>query len=94
MAPYLEGVLGAIPIWLLITPLVGAVNGALFFLIVGRRPSSLPLYVVLAALAASLFQATGVVRAGEPPLSLGDVHLVATTLAAWSALAATRAVGL
>lgn len=94
MAPYLDAIVGAIPIWLVITPLVGVVNGALFFLIVGRRPLSLLLYVVLAASAASLVQASGLVAAGSPPFSLGDVQLVAASLAAWTVLAITRTVGL
>jgi hypothetical protein len=89
-----DAVLGAIPVWLVITPLIGAVNGALFFLIVGRRPSSLFIYVPLATLAASLVQAANLVEAGGPPFSLGDVHLVVASLAAWVALAVTRAIGL
>ena len=66
----MSDVLGLIPVWLIITPLIGVVNGALFFLIVGRRASSLPLYLVLAVAAASLVEASGLVPSGEPPFSL------------------------
>ena len=93
MTPYLELLLGVVPVWLVITPLVGVMNGALFFLLAGRRPSSLPLYIVLASVAASLAQASGLVGANEPPYSLGDVHVVAASLAAWVTLAVARAAG-
>jgi hypothetical protein len=94
VTPYLDAMLAAIPVWLAITPLVGVVNAALFFLIAGRRPSSLPIYVALGVGAASLTQAAGLVEAGSPPLSLGDVHLVVTSLAAWATLVVTRLLGL
>jgi hypothetical protein len=93
LAPYLELLLGTIPVWLVITPLIGVVNGALFFLIVGRRPSSLPLYLLLGSVAASLAQAAGLVEAGTPPFSLGDIQLVGASLAAWAVLVITRAAG-
>jgi len=91
--PFIDALLGLAPVWLVITPLVGVVNGTLFFLIVGRRPNSLLIYVTLAILAASVEQALGLVAADSPPFSLGDVHLIATTVAAWVALAIARAVG-
>ncbi len=89
-----EAVLGSVPIWLVITPLIGVVNGAVFFLLVGRRPRSLFIYLALACLAASCVQALGLVEGGAPPFSLGDVQLVAVSIAAWAALAAARAIGL
>lgn len=89
-----DPILALLPPWLLIVPLIGAINGALFFLIVGRRPSSLPVYLALAVAAASLAQALQLVEPGAPPLSVGDVHLVATSMAAWAALVLTRALGL
>ncbi|MCC6177828.1 MAG: hypothetical protein IT305_21210 [Chloroflexi bacterium] len=85
--------LAEIPVWLVITPLIGVVNGALFFLVVGRRPSSLPLYLALSVIAASAVQALGPVEAGSPPFSLGDVQLVAASLGAWVTLVVTRVVG-
>lgn len=90
----LAALVETIPVWLVITPLVGVVNGALFFLVAGRRPSSLTPYLVLAALAASLAQASGVVPPGGPPASLGDVHLISASLAVWVTLGLVRALGL
>ena len=94
LTPSSDTLLGAIPIWLVITPLVGVINGALFYLVVGRRPRSLALYVVLATLAASLVQASGLIAPGDPPASLGDVHLISASLAVWATLAITRALKL
>ena len=78
---------------MIITPLVGVVNGALFFLLVGPRPSSLGIYVPLAAIAASLPHAIGLTPTGSPPWTLGEVHLVAASVAAWSMLALMRLAG-
>ena len=92
-AAAMEALLGSVPVWLMITPLIGVVNGAVFFLLVGRRPRSLLIYVVLACLATSGVQALGLVEGGAPPLSLGDIQLVLVSAAAWVALAAARALG-
>ncbi len=81
------------PIWLMVTPLVGTINATLFFLIAGRRPGSLILYLAIAIIAASAMHMAGLVDAGDPPFSLGDVHLVWTSLAAWGALAISRLLG-
>lgn len=89
-----ETLLAVLPPWIVIVPLVGAINGALFFLIVGRRPSSLPVYLALAVAAAAVAQAVGIVEPSGPPLSLGEVHLVATSGAAWATLMVSRAIGL
>lgn len=89
----LDPILALLPPWLMIVPLIGVVNGSLFFLIAGRRPSSLPVYLALGIAGASLIQALQVVEPGAPPFSLGEVHLVATSLAAWATLAVSRAIG-
>lgn len=93
MPPYFDGALASVPVWLVITPLIGVVNGALFFLLAGRRPSSLGLYVPLAAVAASLPHAVGLAPPGSPPWTLGEVHLVAASVGAWTMLALARLAG-
>ena len=92
-AAALETLVGSVPIWLVITALVGLVNGAMFFLLVGRRPRSLWIYLVVASLAASGVQALGLVEGGAPPFSLGDIQLVVVSAAAWVALVTARALG-
>ena len=86
--------LGTPPAWLVITPLIGVVTGSLFFLVAGRRPASLFLYVVLAVITASAVQAAGIFQTGGPPFSLGDVNLLAPLIASWLALVMTRAADL
>jgi hypothetical protein len=85
--------LGTVPIWLIITTLVGVINGSVFFLLAGRRPFSLFVYLPCACLAASIIQAAGVFEAGAVPFSLGDVQLVAASMTAWATLALARAAG-
>ena len=92
-AAAVEALVGWVPIWLVITPLIGVINGAVFFLLVGRRPRSLFIYLALACLAASGAQALGLVEGGGPPFSLGDIQLVLVSAAAWVVLVAARAVG-
>ena len=93
MTAVVEALIGSVPIWLVITPLVGVVNGAVFFLLVGRRPRSLFIYVVLACLAGPGVQARGMLEGGPPPFSVGDIQLVLVSVAAWIALVAARALG-
>ncbi|MFN8634651.1 MAG: hypothetical protein U0893_12405 [Chloroflexota bacterium] len=90
----LDPSLAVLPPWLLITPLIGVIHGSLFFLIVGRRPSSLPVYLALGIAAASLAQAVQLVPPGPPPFSLGEVHLVAISVATWAVMVASRILGL
>jgi hypothetical protein len=89
-----ESILAIFPPWLLITPLIGVIHGSLFFLMLGRRASSLPVYLVLGVAAASLAQALQLVPPGQPPFSLGEVHLVATSVATWCVMLGARAVGI
>jgi hypothetical protein len=90
----LESMIAMFPPWLMITPLIGVIHGSLFFLLLGRRASSLPVYLVLGIAAASLAQTLQLLPPGQPPFSLGEVHLVATSLATWGVMLAIRAIGL
>jgi hypothetical protein len=90
----LDPMMALLPPWLLITPLIGIIHGSLFFLIVGRRPSSLPVYLTIGVAAASLAQSLQLVPPGPPPFSLGEVHLVATSVATWAVMVVVRLAGL
>jgi hypothetical protein len=89
-----DPLLALFPPWLLITPLIGIIHGSLFFLIVGRRPSSLPVYLTIGVAVASLAQALQLMPPGPPPFSLGEVHLVATSVATWAVMVLSRVAGL
>ena len=72
----LDPILALLPPWLLITPLIGLIHGSLFFIVVGRRPSSLPVYLALGIAAASLMQALELVKdrkTKEPALAATGV---------------------
>jgi len=92
--PVIDPLLQLVPPWLVVVPLVGVINAALFFVIIGRRPASLPLYLIVATTVATAVQALGLAQAGDPPLSIGDVNLVATSVGAWASLVMMRSVGL
>jgi hypothetical protein len=85
-----DPILALLPPWLLITPLIGVIHGSLFFLVIGRRPSSLPVYLALGVAAASLTQALELVPPGAPPFSLGDVNLITTSVATWVVILISR----
>jgi hypothetical protein len=89
-----DSLLAAVPPWLVITPMIGLIHGSLLFIVVGRRPSSLPVYLALGIAAASLMQALELVPAGAPPFSLGEVNLVSTSVATWVVIVASRISGL
>jgi hypothetical protein len=89
-----DPLLALFPPWLLITPLLGVIHGSLFFMIVGRRPGSLPVYLVLGIAAASLMQVLELAPPGNPPFAIGDVHLVVTSVATWLILLVSRVTGL
>jgi hypothetical protein len=83
-----------LPPWLVLAGLLGVINAAACFMLIGRDPSRLAWYAVLGLLAASLAQvvATGV-RVPQP-LEIGDVNVVAASLGACSVLLAARLLGL
>ena len=89
----IDPILQLLPPWMVIAPLIGLINASLFFIIAGRRSAGLPLYVIVGIVAASMVQSFGVARPGEPPLSLGEVNLVATSIGAWVSLMLVRWIG-
>jgi hypothetical protein len=54
----------------------------------------LPVYLALGIAAASLMQALQLVPPGAPPFSLGEVNLVATSVATWIVILISRIAGL
>jgi len=89
-----DPMLALLPPWLLITPLIGVIHGSLFFIVMGRRPSSLPVYLALGIAAASLMQALELVPPGAPPFSVGEVNLISTSIATWAVILVSRIAGL
>ena len=84
-----------VPPWLVLAGLLGVINGAACFMLIGRDASRLAWYAVLGLLAASLGQvvASGV-RVVPQPLEIGDVNVLAASVAACGVLVAARVRGL
>ena len=77
--------------WLVVTLLAGVVSASAFYLVAGRGFRSLLLYLLVGLVAAPLCQraATGV-NPMPPPLSIGEVNLVAVGVGTWLCLTIAR----
>jgi hypothetical protein len=90
----LSGALAALPPWLLLAALVGVINAAACFMLVGRRISHLGWYAVLGALAAGLGQVFGAAIQAPEPVKIGDLNVLAASVAAWLVVLVARVAGL
>ena len=94
MPPSLSGALALIPPWLVLAGLIGVVNAAACFMLIGRRLSHLAWYAVLGALAAGLGQVFGTALNAPDPVKIGDLNVLAASLAAWVVVLVARLAGL
>lgn len=83
-----------LPPWLVLAALLGVINAAACFMLVGRRASRLAWYAVLGMLAASLGQVVGAAVHAPAPLSIGDLNVLAASVGACSVVLAARLTGL
>lgn len=91
MAPQMRFLLGAFPPWVAAGLLVGVMCGAAFYLLAGRKLLSLPLYLVLGALAAVLGQLASLALELAPwPVAYGQLHVAAVAASALAALSVAR----
>lgn len=86
--------LSPLPPWLVLAGLVGVINGAACFMLVGRHVSRLAWYAVLGLFAASLGQVVGTAVGLPDPLALGDVNVLVASLGACLVVLAARLWGL
>ena len=86
--------LAVFPPWLLLAGLVGVINAAACFMLVGRRLSHLGWYIVLGALAAGLGQVFGAALEAPDPVKIGDLNVLAASVAAWVIVLVARLAGL
>jgi hypothetical protein len=86
--------LSAVPPWLLLAALLGVINAAACFLLVGRRATHLAWYAVIGALAAGVGQVVGTAVDVPAPLQIGEVNVAASSVAAWVVLVGARLAGL
>jgi hypothetical protein len=86
--------LSAVPPWLALAAIVGVINAAACFMLVGRRVSRLGWYVGLGALAAGLGQVFGAALAAPEPVKIGELNVLAASVAAWVIVLVARLAGL
>lgn len=83
-----------LPPWLVLSGLLGVINAAACFMLIGRHLSRLAWYVVLGVFAAGLGQVVGGAVQAPEPLMIGDVNVLTTSAGAWLVIASARLGGL
>src|ERR671933_137593 len=79
-----------LPPWLVLAALLGIINAAACFMLVGRRASRLPWYAVLGMFAAGLGQVVGAALQAPQPLKIGDLNVLAASLGVWAVVLGAR----
>jgi hypothetical protein len=82
--------LAPLPPWLVLAGLLGVINGAACFMLVGRDAWRLAWYAVIGLLAAAIAQVVSTVIHAPQPLQIGDVNVVAVSIGACAVVAAAR----
>jgi hypothetical protein len=86
--------LSLLPPWLVLAGLLGVINAAACFMLVGRHLSRIAWYALLGLFAASLGQVVGMAISAPNPLAIGDVNVLAASAAACSVVLLARVWGL
>ena len=86
--------LAPLPPWLVLAGLLGVMNAAACFLLVGRHWSKLAWYAVLGIFAASLGQVVGSAVGAPQPLMIGDLNVLTASVGACGVLLSARLSGL
>ncbi|HLZ30157.1 MAG TPA: hypothetical protein VKV73_22775 [Chloroflexota bacterium] len=87
-------VLAPLPPWLVLAGLLGVINAAACFMLIGRAVSRLAWYALLGVFAACLGQVVGVAVQAPQPLMIGELNVLAASAGAWSVVLAARLTGL
>lgn len=91
---YVASLLAAVPPWLVLAGLLGVINAAACFMLIGRRVSRLAWYAALGVFAACLGQVVGAAIQAPEPLKIGDLNVLAASVAACSVVVVARVAGL
>jgi len=83
-------VLAPLPPWLVLAGLLGVINAAACFMLVGRHLRRLAWYALLGVFAAGLGQVVGLAIQAPAPLKIGDVNVLTTSLGPWLVLSTAR----
>jgi hypothetical protein len=94
MPPLPAGILTPLPPWLVLAGLLGVINAAACFMLIGRRVERLAWYAVLGLFAACLGQVVGAAIQLPEPLKIGDLNVLTASVGAWSVVLTARVAGL
>jgi hypothetical protein len=83
-----------LPPWLVLAGVLGVINAAACFMLIGRHVSRLAWYAVLGMFAASLGQVVSMAIQAPEPLKIGDVNVLAASVGACSVVLTARLRGL
>lgn len=82
------------PPWLVLASLLGVINAAACFMLVGRHASRVTWYALLGLFGASLGQVVGAAVGAPDPLSIGEVNVLVASVAACGVVLLARVWGL
>jgi hypothetical protein len=85
---------GLVPPWLILASLLGVINAAACFLLIGRHLSRITWYALIGIFAAGLGQVVATAASAPNPLNIGDVNVLAASLATCGMLGVARVCGL
>jgi hypothetical protein len=86
--------LSLLPPWLVLAGLLGVINAAACFMLVGRHISRLTWYALLGLFAAGLGQVVGMAASAPNPLAIGDLNVLAASISACAVVLVARLWGL
>jgi hypothetical protein len=82
-----------LPPWLVLAGLLGIINGAACFALVGRHVSRLAGYALIGLLAGGLGQVLGTAMGAPNPIPIGDVNVLAASVCACALVLVARVCG-
>jgi uncharacterized membrane protein len=82
-----------LPPWLVLAGLLGVINAAACFMLVGSHASRLAWYAVLGMFAAGLGQVVGAALQLPEPLKIGDLNVLSASLGACVVILTARVRG-
>jgi hypothetical protein len=94
LPPVPAALLGIVPPWLVMAALIGVINAAACFLLLGRRAAHLGWYAIIGALAAGVGQVFGTAIQAPDPVRIGELNVAAASIAVWLVLLPARFAGL
>jgi hypothetical protein len=86
--------LSILPPWLILASLIGVINAAACFLLVGRHLSRVTWYALIGLFAASLGQVVSTAVSAPNPLPIGDLNVFGASLGACAIVLLARLWGL